>query len=98
MKLIELLQITELNKEAPFITYKYDNGEKDTSTIKQDGIYFWQEASIDSFGNFDSKEHQYKISRSIEKNINVNPAQQQIYYAVCSVLYNIGLWKEVDVE
>jgi hypothetical protein len=96
MKLTDLLKITKLNVEVPFIPYKFSNGEKDTLTIKKDGIYFSEETSIESFMNFDSKDHQYEISKLIAKSTYGNPSQRHIYYAVCSVLYNIASWNRVD--
>lgn len=98
MKLTELLEITGLGQTAPFIVYEYGDGEKDTLTIKKNGIYFWQEATIDSFGNFDSNEHKSEISRFIESYVYANISQQPIYYAVCSVLYNIATIKGIAVE
>lgn len=98
MKLIDLLEITKLNKEAPFVSYKFSCGEKDTLTIKKDGIYFWEETSIGSFMNFDGKDHQYEISRLIAKSVYSKPSQRQIYYAVCSALYNIARWNHEDTD
>jgi hypothetical protein len=95
MKLTQMIEIADLVNEVDYITYKYNKEEKlNTLLVLEDGIHLWEDSDISSFETFDSKILQYETSKNIEKFIKSDYKRYELYYALYSILRDIGVWKK----
>ena len=99
MKLPKVIEICNLENEANYFEYKYNENPEEkanTLTVKNQAIYYWCETEISSFEIFDDKQLKYQTSKNIEKYLKGNNEIKNIYYVVYSLLNQIGEYKRIE--
>lgn len=99
MRLLEMIKLIGLDKEAKFIPYQYGDGKKrNTLFINDEGISFWYEEEVARFKECDDENLYYDTQCDIEKYVKIYKEDRrwEIAYAVYSLLFITGRWKQMQ--
>jgi len=100
MKIIELIELIDLDKDIPFIPLDAGKHPANELTIysNADGICFWKDAEISSLSISENcKDKVYKIKRLLINHFNEldnNERELNKYLAVTELLIAIDLYRE----